>query len=77
MVIPPSQLSSEILQSIAEEFITREGTDYGEHEMTLQDKLACLLPRIIKGEVLIVFDAGSETLGLVNREDYQAVQPLV
>ena len=30
MEIPHSQLTDEVLEAIIEEFITREGTDYGE-----------------------------------------------
>jgi uncharacterized protein len=35
MVIPVSQLQEETLNNILEEFITREGTDYGDYEISL------------------------------------------
>jgi len=33
--IPCDQLEPDILRALAEEFITREGTDYGEFEVSL------------------------------------------
>ena len=38
--IPPQQLSAEVLDALIEEYITREGTDYGEVEYSLEQKLA-------------------------------------
>lgn len=71
MIIPPNQLNPDTLQSVLEEFISREGTDYGEHELSLEEKVARLRPQVMHGEVLIVFDEFLETLTLMRREDYR------
>lgn len=71
MIIPPNQLSEDALQGVLEEFIGREGTDYGEQELTLDEKVARLRPQVARGEVLIVFDEFLETLTLMRREDYR------
>jgi uncharacterized protein YheU (UPF0270 family) len=39
MEIPHSQLSKEVLDAVIEEFITREGTDYGDRVISLDDKV--------------------------------------
>lgn len=39
MKIPYSELSPEVVRSIIDEFVTREGTDYGE-EYSLDEKAA-------------------------------------
>lgn len=70
MIIPPEQLSHETLISLIEEFISREGTDYGFVEMDLQTKTEMLKRQIDKGEVLIIFDAVSESVNLVLERDY-------
>lgn len=70
MIIPPDQLSHETLISLIEEFISREGTDYGLVEMDLQAKTEMLKRQIDKGEVLIIFDAVSESVNLVLERDY-------
>jgi uncharacterized protein YheU (UPF0270 family) len=35
MIIPHHMLSPEVLHSVIEAFVTREGTDYGEHDILL------------------------------------------
>lgn len=70
MKIPPSQLNPDVLNNILEEFITREGTDYGQQELNLQEKVERLRPQVMKGEVLIVFDERLQNIQLMSKEDY-------
>ena len=39
IIIPYDQLSIEALKGVIEEFVTRDGTDYGEIEVSLEIKL--------------------------------------
>ncbi|WP_086931235.1 YheU family protein [Agarilytica rhodophyticola] len=73
MVIPPEQLTREVLIGIVESYITREGTDYGEHELDLDSKVKRLLPQVLKGEVLIVYDEESQSVNLVPKDDASIV----
>lgn len=70
MIIPIDKIDFATLEAIAQEFITREGTDYGALELSLEDKVAALLAQVRGGQVLIVFDERSETVNLVNKDDY-------
>lgn len=74
MIIPPQSLSEEILDGILEEFISREGTDYGDYEWSLAEKLEQLKPQVFKGEVLVIFNEDEESVNLVRKEDYQEDQ---
>lgn len=69
MIIPYQSLSADVLQAIIEEYINREGTDYGEYELTLTQKAERLLPQIQSGDVLIVFDEITESVQLVSKFD--------
>ena len=62
--VPPSALSPEALIGVVDEFVTREGTDYGEREYTLLEKRAQLMRLLERGEVILVYDpkSGSTTL---------------
>jgi len=53
--IPYQRLAAETLQAVIEEYITREGTDYGEIEMTLQSKVERAIKQLERGEVKIKF----------------------
>lgn len=63
--IPWDQLSPEGLHGLVEEYITREGTDYGEREFSLTEKVEQVTAQIKRGEVLIVFDDKSKTCNLL------------
>lgn len=64
MKIPYNELSTETLRNIIDEFVTREGTDYGE-EYTLDDKVAQVLELLRKDKVMITFDPVSETCSIL------------
>lgn len=65
--VPPAALSASALIGVIEEFITREGTDYGLREHSFDEKRASVLQLIEQGEVAIYFDTRSETATLKRR----------
>lgn len=74
MIIPNQQLSADALHGLIEEFITREGTDYGWEEVSLSSKVAQLRRQIEAGEVVIVFDLATESVSLLPRRDAEALE---
>ena len=58
-------LSAEALRGLVEEFITREGTEYGDREFSLDDKVHHVERQLASGEVKIVFDSVDERANLV------------
>jgi len=70
MIIPVEKLSTEVLQSLLESYITREGTDYGRLELSLEEKSRQLMEKVKAGEVLIVYDESLESFNLMSREEY-------
>ena len=69
VVIPHTSLSPKALQGVVEEFITREGTDYGLYEQSLEQKRATVMKQLTRGEVVILFDAEAEAVTLVTRHE--------
>jgi uncharacterized protein YheU (UPF0270 family) len=69
VIVPHTSLSSDALSGLVEEFVTREGTDYGLEEHSLDAKRRSVLRQIERGEVLIVFDVESESTTLVHRDE--------
>ena len=66
--IPAARLSQAAIDGLIEEFVTRDGTDYGPHEHTLEQKKSTLMRQLERGEVVIVFDAQSETCNIVPKD---------
>jgi uncharacterized protein len=65
IVIPHGELSPEALRGVLESFVLREGTDYGEREVSLDLKVAQVLKQLERGEAHIVFDATLESVDIV------------
>ena len=63
--IPLDALSAEVLGAVIESFVGREGTDYGERERTLEEKVADVRRQLERGEARIVFYPGSESVDIV------------
>lgn len=55
MLIPWQDLSPETLENLIESFVLREGTDYGEHERTLEQKTADVKRQLQCGEAVLVW----------------------
>ena len=66
--IPVERLSHEALDGLIEEFVTRDGTDYGSQEPTLAQKKIAVARQLDRGEIVIVFDAQSETCNIVPKD---------
>ena len=69
LIIPSDRLSSEALEGLVEEFVSREGTDYGETIHTLEEKCAHVFSEIEKGEVVIVYEPEGQSCDLRLRRD--------
>ena len=63
MIVPPDRLASDTLQALIEEFVTRDGTDYGEEEISLAEKVAEVSRRLKAGDAVILF---SDSTGQCN-----------
>jgi hypothetical protein len=65
MLIPYQDLESETLYNLIESFILREGTDYGEEEISLSQKTAEVLQQLKEGSVVILYSQLSESVTLI------------
>ncbi len=64
MKVPHDQLNPETLRNLIEYFVGREGTDYGDREVSLDTKIAQVLRRLEQGTAFVLFDAESETCNI-------------
>lgn len=71
MIIPADQIQTDTLNNILEEFINREGTDYGDVEYDLTSKVNQLRPKVLRGDILIVFDEKLESVTLMTKQQYK------
>ena len=66
--VPHGQLAAEVLRCLVEEFVTRDGTDYGTVELTLDEKVAAVMRQLEAGELVIRVDVENETVDIEVRD---------
>lgn len=65
VAIPHTELSADALRGVIESFVLREGTEYGEREFTLEEKLSHVMQQLECGEAQIMFDPASSSVHIV------------
>lgn len=68
MEIPFKELTAETLRAIIEDFVSREGTDYGHENYSFETKISQVMKSLELGEALVTFDAETETCS-ISRKD--------
>ncbi len=67
--LSPDDLSPEALRGLIEEFVTRDGTDYGGVERSVEEKITQVTAQLTSGEARLVFDPETETANIVVARD--------
>ena len=65
VVIPYKELSNDALRGVIESFVLREGTDYGEKDYSLEQKVAHVMRQLERDEAHIVFDPNTESVEIL------------
>jgi uncharacterized protein len=67
VVVPYTELAPDLLHAVIESYVLREGTDYGEKEFSLEDKVAHVIKQLKRGDAQIVFDPETESISIIKR----------
>jgi len=65
VAVPLQRLEADVLQALLEEFASRDGTDYGERELTLEQKVGELRMQLGRGELTLLYETDSEQWDLL------------
>lgn len=67
--VPADQLSAEALNGLIESFVLREGTDYGDAEYDLQQKVSHVKKQLDSGDVAVVFNVELQSADMLTRTE--------
>ena len=67
--IPVNKLSPEALQGVINEFISRDGTDYGEMEVSPETNFRQVKDKLETGSAVLIFDDETETTNIFLAND--------
>lgn len=70
MIIPLEQINEETLTAIIEDFILREGTEYGVIDASKADKIAQVKLQLQQGSAVIVYSELHESVNILPREQF-------
>ncbi len=65
IVIPYRELSAAALRGVLESYVLREGTEYGEHDVSLDQKVGQVLRQLERGEAQVIFHAALESIDII------------
>jgi uncharacterized protein len=63
--VPYAELSAEALRGVIEGFVLREGTDYGEREVSHEAKVRRVMAQLEAGEAQIWFDPDTSSVEIL------------
>lgn len=71
MIIPWQELEADTLENLIETFVLREGTDYGEQERSLLQKVADVRRQLERGDVVLVWSELHESINIMPKDEFR------
>ena len=71
MFIPISDIPSETLQNLIEAFVLQEGTEYGEVDFSLEQKVNHVLMQLKTGEAFVQYSELHESVNIVTKDQIE------
>ena len=68
IIVPWKDLPPDTLTNLIEEFVTRDGTDYGDQEIPTSTKVEQVRNQLKKREAFVVFDEVTESVSVMGKE---------
>ena len=72
MIIPLEQLSHETLIAIIEDFILREGTEYGAEDVSKKTKITQVKKQLELGHAVLVYSELHESINILPSDQFKA-----
>ncbi len=71
MIIPFQSLTIETLDNLLKEHIYREGTNYGEHDISIETQVDQLKRQLRQGDIVLVYSEIHESVNLLPKNQFQ------
>jgi len=69
VMVPHTRIHPETLLKLVEEFVTRDGTDYGDSEVPTPQKITQVMHLLQGGKAVVVFEPESGSATIVMADD--------
>ena len=72
MIVPWQDIPADTLENLIEEFVSRDGTDYGEREIPLSTRVDQVRSLLSKRKAVIWFDEATATVSIFDADQLPA-----
>jgi uncharacterized protein len=69
VIVPWQDIPADTLENLIEEFVSRDGTDYGEREISLGTRVDQVRKLLKQGKAVIWFDEATESISIFDAAD--------
>ncbi|WP_443629211.1 YheU family protein [Candidatus Njordibacter sp. Uisw_002] len=70
MIVPWQNINTDTLNHLLEEFASRDGTDYGVYETSLEDKVVQLKVQLQQKRIVVVYSELHESVNIVSADQF-------
>jgi hypothetical protein len=70
MIVPWQNINADTLNHLLEEFASRDGTDYGAYETSLEYKVSQLKTQLQQKKIVVVYSELHESVNIVPAEQF-------
>lgn len=74
MIVPWREIDAETLDNLLEEYVSRDGTDYGESEVSVETRVGQMRRRLEKGDAFVWVDEDTGDINILSREQVGQLQ---
>lgn len=71
LLIPYEQLAADTLDALIEAFVLREGTEYGEQDVSLSDKVAQVKSQLHANQLVILYSELHESVDIITTQQWR------
>lgn len=71
LLIPFQELSADTLDGLIEAFVLREGTEYGEQDISLSDKVAQVKLQLQADQLVILYSELHESVDIITKQQWR------
>lgn len=72
--VPWRSLSDEALRGVIEDFVTRDGTDYGAVETPVEQRVAAVKHQLERDQLVVIFDNYLSSIQICALDDWRQLQ---
>ena len=69
--VPIESIQKATLSRLVEEFVTRDGTDYGSREISTEQKASRAMAALQAGKAVVVFDPNTGSVTIVDADTFE------